>query len=941
MTSLSVAELDLLVRIKIRKNSAPYFFRKVKGAKWFHELKQREYFEGRNNPRPIEDKEDGRVFVPYWCVLDYLEKTSQELSVPANQGLAMRFLEILVSTTEFAKENQFSNYRTWWKFSEIISNIPSKFISVDDLQIVDYWLDDPYDTYWVSQAIGLHWLPSLLRQNDPHSLELATELVALLYKVRFSPCSSPLILQTAQLRVESDLCQLITTKVAADLGRVIGNQVLPIFQSRIISSLDCMKNDLSTAILRPAIEDHEQNQDCTQPLDLLIDIYRDTINSFFKEDPENAVKGVSKMLDSDCMTIRRVAVHAIDMGFETCSHLLDRLLDPSFWNMHLKHEMWMLLNHRYRAFSETQRTSVLQIINSVESVQESACIKTNAYFRAEWLAAIRMYGAKEEELYRQYVELAEAEPEHPSFGVFSRADRIEPNSPVSMAQLSAMRSSELIDFLTSFEENESNFIEAPSEGLYEAFRMLIKSSPLRYSPELTLFEDIGMGFVYQVTEAYRVAWIEKSKLPWSDIWPPLLQFCKRLVSNDQFWSENNAESKGAMIPNRHWVVGSMAALIKSGVMSDEHAFSSKLTDDAEVVVKILLRRQKGETFNQNDAVFNAINSPRGRCVEALINLTLRKCRLADASDIQDHSEVWQHSQHLYDHELNTRSGASYEVATLFASHLQNFLYLSKEWTINNLDRLFSVSDQKWWRCAMEGYSHVSVFKEHIYHYLRDKGHLVKVLDHDAIHHQAKKKVIQNICFAFWKGIEPLDFENSLIRVLILRRDPNELRQVVINLLAIGKSNLEFTEKIKEFWWDVGSNLDLKSRDGQTIASHLCNLIGFIDQVDEPSLNLILDISPYAHIEHNEHQILEWLEKVSRSQPLEASQVWKAMLRESLPLYPEESLRNILGNILEMGHKGEVLARRIVEIYTKRQSSGPSKWLLEIREGKSEHLQVPS
>ena len=105
----------------------------------------------------------------------------------------------------------------------------------------------------------------------------------------------------------------------------------------------------------------------------------------------------------------------------------------------------------------------------------------------------------------------------------------------------------------------------------------------------------------------------------------------------------------------------------------------------------LLSREKGSEFDlDKDAVSISINSPRGHCIEALINMTLRSCRLSDKNNKKDHSEVWTHFQQYYDAELGRADSKNpeYEFATLVTNYLPNFLYMSKEWVLGNLHRIF-------------------------------------------------------------------------------------------------------------------------------------------------------------------------------------------------------------------------------------------------------------
>ena len=89
-------------------------------------------------------------------------------------------------------------------------------------------------------------------------------------------------------------------------------------------------------------------------------------------------------------------------------------------------------------------------------------------------------------------------------------------------------------------------------------------------------------------------------------------------------------------------------------------------------------------------------------------MTLRSCRLSDKNNNKDHSGAWSHYQHYYDTELKRSSGENpeYEFATLITNYLPNFLYMSNEWVLNNLDKIFDQKHYLKWLCAMQVYAYV-------------------------------------------------------------------------------------------------------------------------------------------------------------------------------------------------------------------------------------------
>jgi len=71
----------------------------------------------------------------------------------------------------------------------------------------------------------------------------------------------------------------------------------------------------------------------------------------------------------------------------------------------------------------------------------------------------------------------------------------------------------------------------------------------------------------------------------------------------------------------------------------------------------------------SDAVSISINSSRGRCLEAIINLVLFTCRNHKKNGI-NHLEAWEQFQEIFDLELKKSSNGEYEFATLVAYYLE-------------------------------------------------------------------------------------------------------------------------------------------------------------------------------------------------------------------------------------------------------------------------------
>jgi hypothetical protein len=938
MSRLSAKELDLLQRIDEKEELRPLFFRKVKGLKWFDSLAVRGYFKPEENPRPVPAKEEGYINIPFWFVVDYLVKTAPELDDEKNRKYAEKFIQILVNVTTYAKNHDISNYRTWWQFSKILSQIPHNYVSTEDLDIIDYWLDDKYESGLVARVIGENWLPRLLQRDNDHALQLSARIIELLYKVIFVERKyGEKGKQEASLRFDYYHVQKINERTAKLAGEKLGLIAIRIFHAFLINILDQLKNDSWSSLWQPAIEDHEQNRHRHDAVNFLIQAYRDSIDGYIRVNPDKSAEYVKSMLVSEYQTIQRLAIYIIGKNYNLFTDVIDRLLDEKYFNSNYRHEMWHFLNKCYPRFLSPQKEKVLELISSINRHDDKGEYHAGAtaYNKAIWLSAIKEHGDREAKLYVESTTIAKTEPDHPDFSSYMSTRWGGRKSPKTIEELQALSIDELVQYIENYKD-AGGFDEPGLEGLVKIFKELVKIESHNFYLNLSAFINLDLAYIYEIIEAYMDLWAEKAKIPWDEIWKKLLEFCSGVIAQDRFWEPENAKQREPFVANRFWIVSSIGRLIEAGTKSDEHAFNEEYLTDAEEILAYLLNREEGNEYKKDsDAVFISINSPRGRCLEALINLTLRSCRIADKKNNKDHTEVWSHFQRYYDSELDRADSENpeYEFATLVTNYLPNFLYMSRQWVLVNLNRIFDQNNYLKWLCALQGYAYVGTMYQEIYKYLKEHGDLLKVLDDENIRDKVEEKAIQNIAIAYINDFESFEEDNSLINTLISRNDHEEISHLIWFMWTLrkkGDDNLK--NKIYELWPKILHNIDLSTREGRRMASRLCQWAVFVDQIDEDRRLLLLAIAPYSDESHYSYTLLESISHISETQAFEAHEIWIKMLEGSTPDYPEEAVRNIFSNLLKKGPEGLRKAREAESEYLKNGNDRPSLWLREIRQG---------
>ena len=125
---------------------------------WFSFLKAEGYFDPEKNPEPVQVKEGFQI--PYWEALGYLEKLSIQISQGNETELTDELLGIIKNVSEHPKDN----YRTWYLFIKILSNIPNEKIPIEILHFIPVWLTGRFDTMLQTSELCDKLLPKFL--ND-------------------------------------------------------------------------------------------------------------------------------------------------------------------------------------------------------------------------------------------------------------------------------------------------------------------------------------------------------------------------------------------------------------------------------------------------------------------------------------------------------------------------------------------------------------------------------------------------------------------------------------------------------------------------------------------------------------------------------------------------------------------------------------------------------
>ena len=917
----------------------PLLIQKISGLKWFDAFEEAGLLKPENNPQPVQ-AEEGYFRVPSWNIAEYLVSSSELFREEQYNGYAERYLQLIRDTTQYAIQHEFGNYRTWWQFSKILCNLPSNIVNLKDIDLVEYWLGDRFDSGLLFDELA-KWMLNLLEESSDHAKQLAVALLGRIYTCTYKPkkFGSEGSVE-AEFKYRSYAFSQFIEKTSFKIGQVVGLDAVTLLQQRLEKILQRQNDDTYSTLWRPAIEEHSQNISREYANELVLTAFRDALLGFSASSFEAAEVYIKQLLVGDYRVIKRVAIFVLGEHFDAWQEKTNSiLLNSDFFTYHYQHELWHFLAKNFNKFTPKQKQNtfdVIELINVVDEDGGERDERVTAFRQINWLSAIKDQDEQAFALYERAVAITNSELEHPDFSSYMSSGWVKHESEISVLEMRTMPMDELVSALNSYEAPR-NRIDGPDlEGLAKEFHAYVKANPSIVIDELELLKKLRLVFVCELIEAYSELWGKKEEpqLDWDKIWQNLICFCSDLVNEEEFWSEENSQKQCAFVANRHWVVGSIGRLVESGCQTDDHAFNINLIEPVKVVLRKLLDRQSGSEFNEDsDAVSVAINSPRGKCLQALINLVLYSCRQTRKSGESDEA-AWKSFEQIFDQELDKVKQDEYEFATLATNYLPNFIYLSNDWVTENLSNIFSQSNRLSWLCAMQGYSYVNQLQPLIYDYLKENGLFIKALDEKTFKDRAKEKFIQLMAVSYLRGRESLEQANCLIKIVIDRRQPDELQQLIWFIwsqMEHDENKDELTQKVFALWPLLLSIVDADKLEGKKLASQLCHWAAFITRLEGEQLIWLTEIAPFAEIDHNAYDLLKNLARLSKTYPLEAANVWIAMLERSSYDYPEESIREILMNLENHGRLEKSSADSIVAKYLEYGYQRPMDWLRDIRE----------
>lgn len=884
-------------------------------ADFFDHLREAGLFSPEYNSGPVPSKENGFVRIPYWSALDYLEAVARQAGDNKDTQLAQKVMDVIRSVSSYRDpgDNPPDNYHTYRKFAEILGLVPTDAITKEDIDLIPVWLSSKYDRGMVGHALDLGALQHLLASDSPDDWEKACIIL--------SHCTAILWVDEEDLGkgrkkpgsvVEGYWLEKLIKHHACTFGIKAGRRAAQIFCDRLREVFGEEFGDLPTYLSRPAVEEHPQNHSWDNVVNALVEGLRDVLLSWINNEPKDSAVLVKNILKDENEMVRRIAIYVLGQRWPVLKTLYGDIIGPQLFDSRNIHELYHLLKEQFVFFGEKEKASTLEAIRRLpappDHKEPDRLLKRT---QRNWLAAIAGKGYEPADKWFMQLETDESIgklSEHPDFHSYMEMWSGPGPSPYSTQELLVFaEEGNLIERLNEFQQSDE--WRGPSvKALVDSLEECVGINPCKFLSLLPKFLDAKRPYQYGVINGFKRLWdMPKEKqqdFDWSVAWGRLIDFFEHLLNNPQFWSEKVTQEQD-LTPTRDWIPPEISEFLRAGTKDYDKAYSPELLPRASLLIKTLLEKSEAVDEVKEDAMFQAINSPKGKAIEALFSHTLRECRIGD-KERGDHAGAWENIKPTFDAELAKCENANYEFSTLAAAYLTNIDYISGEWLRANIDKIFPKDFQANFVCAIDGLAYATATRS-TYALLNEHTILDSALHLELTPKKARERIIERIALAYLWGDESLN--SPRFSYLFKENQIGDIQDVVGFFSNAGRQELkqEQIERILCFWERCVTWAKPLAEPPKVLLSRLSELIRYVSVLEDREIKLLLAVAPYIDVEYRADTFIEELDRLLELDSAKVSLVLGKALETYQPDFDyEDRLKDLLKKLAQSGQRYDVL-----------------------------------
>ncbi len=911
---------------KMKKNHEleEYGFNLILEKKDFYEyfdvLENEGFFQPNKAPLPVKINE-GFVF-PHWPATTYLLECAKFSGLTNQNEIASKILKIVVDVTNHYDSMQPLpfNFHVTKKFIEIYSELPAENITLDHVKLIQKWINNTYNNGILCHEIDKSLIKKYLGSNSTYSLEIL-RILSKYSQVEKSLKHEPTI--------EKYWLEQFYSNNIKDFGRLIGLSAVCVLHE-ILDHLFSIQNNEPSILIRPAIEDNQQNAFKDDLENIFIVAYRDCLDGWIESNTQSDCNEfVCNLLEDKRPVFRRIALNAINEHWVKLSSVFTKKISANLFEFEYLHELYLLLKNNFSKLDNAQQKKILAIIQSIkapESIEDKVAYENK--WKVRWVSAIANQGNGSADAILDDLVVGQKIyiPEHPDFLYFIETNWNENKSVYSETDLIGfLKSGTLVEKLNSFEEVDS-WMGNSIRGLAETLENSAYSEPSIFITNLSQLKFLKYTFIYSLISGLKKSW-EKSKkeaseLDWIDAWPRINLFIKDIIEDETLWiDDQNIDNSGT--PNAKWIPDLVADFIKSISREDSHNFSVDIFNISFLILNKIFSKVQPENHHHKDPMSNAINSTYGKAIESFFSVALRMSRM-EFAERGNNQTTLRNVRPILSDLLKGKTNGNLEFLTLAATYLSNLEYLDIDWVKSNFSELFPENEIQF-TSAIGGLIYGQpTFKT--YQLIKEHKVFFRSLQLNELNSDILKGIIERIGLGYLWGFEKLNegifdkiFSESRIDVLCV------LSQYFWSLKRTDLKD-EHISLINHFALFCLDWLNSKYIESNELLNKLALLTCYINLLDSQSKAFIESTSLSLTRDNLHYLFIEDIPRLLELDPFFTYEIIDKLLDRHPPIY------DIQGHWLEIMKKlsNNIPPHKLIQSLEKiRNLNGISELIAEI------------
>ena len=264
----------------------------------------------------------------------------------------------------------------------------------------------------------------------------------------------------------------------------------------------------------------------------------------------------------------------------------------------------------------------------------------------------------------------------------------------------------------------------------------------------------------------------------------------------------------------------------------------------------------------------------------------------------NHSDVWNNLAATFDAELAKCKDGNYEFSVLAAEYIAQLDFLAPEWLHANLPALFPIEYKTNFDCAISGLPFATLTQP-VFRLLVEHGVFDRLVRAEKRENHVREQLIEWIALGYLWGdghiitqTLPYLFEAGL---------GQDLRRIAHYFWRVRKSEELSSLQVERVlvFWERCVEWAKKRADQEETLGCLALLAAFLPTGDERGFRLLLEVAPFAHMDHGDTFFVEELERLVEGHPREVLRVLQAYLSDYTPSFDYGGrIRSILTRLME-------------------------------------------